>query len=64
MRGFLSKSEYYTIFVFYPLIRTGPVFGEQANRDGVTKAFTSEKVKEVIKKRGIELISYRELKSR
>ena len=34
------------------------------DRDGVTKAFTSEKVKEVIKKRGIELISYRDLKSR
>jgi hypothetical protein len=31
MRGSLSKSEYYTIFVFYPLIRTGPVFGEQAS---------------------------------
>jgi len=34
------------------------------DRDGVTKAFTSEKVKEVIKKRAIELISYRDLKGR
>ena len=29
-----------------------------AHRDGVTKAFTSAKVKEVIKKRGIKLVSY------
>ena len=34
------------------------------DRDGVTKAFTSEKVKKVIKKREIELISYRDLKGR
>lgn len=32
------------------------------DRDGVTKAFTSEKVQEVIKKKGIELISYHHLK--
>ena len=42
-----------------------PGYEHVANdRDGVTKAFTSEKVKEVIKKRGIELISYRDLKRR
>jgi len=29
-----------------------------AHRDAVTKAFTSEKVKEVIKQRGIQLVSY------
>lgn len=29
-----------------------------ADRDGVTRAFTSEKVKEVIRRRGIQLISY------
>ena len=38
------------------------------DRDDVTKAFTSEKVKEVVKRRGIKLISYgdvkRELKSK
>ena len=33
-----------------------------ADRDGVTKAFTSERVKEVIARRGIQLISYAELK--
>jgi len=38
MRGFLSKSEYYTIFVFYPLIRTGPVFGEQATQKMLAEA--------------------------
>ena len=32
-----------------------------ADRDGVTKAFTSPKVKEVIQRRGIQLISYAEL---
>ena len=32
-----------------------------ADRDGVTKAFTSERVKAVIKQRGIRLISYAEL---
>ncbi|MBN2137303.1 MAG: polysaccharide deacetylase family protein [Sedimentisphaerales bacterium] len=32
-----------------------------SHRDGVTRAFTSEKVKEVIKKRKIELISYSDL---
>ena len=32
------------------------------DRDGVTKAFASEKVKEVIKNKAIELISYRDLK--
>ena len=32
-----------------------------AHRDAVTKAFTSEKVKSVIEKRGIKLISYRDL---
>ncbi len=29
-----------------------------ADRDGVTKMFTSEKVKAVIKRRGIKLVSY------
>jgi predicted glycoside hydrolase/deacetylase ChbG (UPF0249 family) len=33
-----------------------------ADRDGVTKAFTSQKVKDVIQKRGIKLISYSDLK--
>ncbi len=32
-----------------------------ADRDGVTKAFTSERVKRVIEKRGIRLISYADL---
>jgi hypothetical protein len=32
-----------------------------AHRDGVTKAFTSEKVKEVIKRRNIQLLSYRDV---
>jgi len=32
------------------------------DRDGVTKAFTSKKVKEIIERKGIELISYRDLK--
>ncbi len=32
-----------------------------ADRDGVTKAFTSDKVKEVIKRRGIKLVSYKDL---
>jgi len=32
------------------------------DRDGVTKAFTSKKVKETIERAGIELLSYRELK--
>jgi hypothetical protein len=32
-----------------------------AHRDGVTKAFTSAKVKEVIKRRGIQLVSYRDM---
>lgn len=32
-----------------------------AHRDAVTRAFTSEKVKSVIEKRGIKLISYRDL---
>ncbi len=32
-----------------------------ADRDGVTKAFTSKKVKEAIKRRGIKLISYADL---
>jgi chitin disaccharide deacetylase len=32
-----------------------------AHRDGVTKAFTSPKVKEVIRRRGIQLVSYRDL---
>jgi len=35
-----------------------------ADRDGVTKAFTSEKVKEVIKRRGIALISYAQAQGR
>jgi len=35
-----------------------------AHRDAVTKAFTSPKVKETIKKRGIELASYRDLYER
>lgn len=34
------------------------------DRAGVTHALTSEKVKAVIKKRGIELISYRDLKGK
>jgi predicted glycoside hydrolase/deacetylase ChbG (UPF0249 family) len=33
-----------------------------SDRDGVTKAFTSPEVMEVIKKRGIKLISYKDLK--
>ncbi len=33
-----------------------------AHRDGVTKAFTSPKVKEVIERKGIRLISYRQAK--
>jgi hypothetical protein len=33
-----------------------------ADRQGVTDAWTSEKVKEVIRKRGIQLISYKDLK--
>ncbi len=32
-----------------------------AHREGVTKAFTSAKVKEVIKKRGIQLVSYHDM---
>jgi predicted glycoside hydrolase/deacetylase ChbG (UPF0249 family) len=32
-----------------------------AHRDAVTRAFTSKKVKSVIEKRGIRLISYRDL---
>jgi len=32
-----------------------------SHRDGVTKAFTSAKVKEVIRRRGIQLVSYRDL---
>lgn len=36
--------------------------GVAADRQGVTDLFTSDKVKEVIKKRGIQLIAYRELK--
>ena len=32
-----------------------------AHRDGVTKAFTSPKVKEVIKRRAIQLVSYHEM---
>jgi hypothetical protein len=32
------------------------------DRDGVTKAFTSKKVKETIERAGIKLLSYRELK--
>jgi hypothetical protein len=32
-----------------------------AHRDGVTKAFTSEKVKSVIRRRGIKLVSYRDI---
>jgi predicted glycoside hydrolase/deacetylase ChbG (UPF0249 family) len=32
-----------------------------AHRDGVTKAFTSPKAKEVIKRRGIQLVSYRDM---
>ncbi|HRI80315.1 MAG TPA: polysaccharide deacetylase family protein [Cyclobacteriaceae bacterium] len=36
--------------------------GVAADRQGVTDLFTSDKVKEVIKKRGIQLIGYRELK--
>jgi predicted glycoside hydrolase/deacetylase ChbG (UPF0249 family) len=32
------------------------------NRDGVTKAWTDERVKEVIRRRGIKLISYADLK--
>lgn len=32
-----------------------------AHRDGVTKAFTSAKVKEVIKRRGIQLVSYHDM---
>jgi predicted glycoside hydrolase/deacetylase ChbG (UPF0249 family) len=35
-----------------------------ADRDGVTRAFTSPKVKEVIRRRGIQLISYGDLASR
>ncbi|UCG59246.1 MAG: polysaccharide deacetylase family protein [Phycisphaerales bacterium] len=34
-----------------------------AHRDGVTKAFTSEKVKRVIESRGIKLVSYRDILS-
>ncbi len=34
-----------------------------ADRDAVTKAFTSEKVKRVIEKRAIQLISYRDLRA-
>ncbi len=34
------------------------------DRDGVTRAFTSEKVKEVIKKRGIKLMSYGDFKKK
>jgi len=33
------------------------------NRDGVTRAWTDERVKEVIRKRGIKLISYADLKN-
>jgi len=33
-----------------------------ADRDGVTKAFTSERVKEVIRRRGIKLMSYGDVK--
>jgi hypothetical protein len=37
-------------------------YGEvAAHRDAVTKSFTSPKVKEVIKRRGILLVSYRDL---
>jgi len=32
-----------------------------SHRDGVTKAFTSAKVKEVIKRRGIQLVSYHDM---
>jgi predicted glycoside hydrolase/deacetylase ChbG (UPF0249 family) len=32
-----------------------------SHRDGVTKAFTSAKVREVIRRRGIQLVSYREM---
>ncbi len=32
-----------------------------SHRDGVTKAFTSPKVKEVIKRRGIQLVSYHDM---
>ena len=32
-----------------------------AHRDGVTKAFTSAKVKEVIQRRGIQLVSYHDM---
>lgn len=35
-----------------------------SDRDGVTRAFTSEKVKEVIKKRGIKLLSYGDFKKK
>ncbi len=35
-----------------------------ADRDGVTRAFTSPKVKEVIRRRGIQLISYGDLVSK
>ena len=32
-----------------------------SHRDGVTKAFTSAKVKEVIRRRGIQLVSYHDM---
>jgi hypothetical protein len=32
-----------------------------AHRDAVTKAFTSDKVKATIKKRGIQLVSYNDV---
>jgi len=32
-----------------------------SHRDGVTKSFTSPKVKEVIQRRGIQLVSYRDM---
>ena len=34
------------------------------DREGVTRAFTSERVKDAIRKRGIQLISYKDLRSR
>jgi hypothetical protein len=34
------------------------------NRDGVTKSWTDERVKEVIRRRGIQLISYADLKNK
>lgn len=49
------------------IVRSVEVMGHKgywnvaAHRDAVTRAFTSEKVKSVIEKRGIKLISYRDL---